>query len=145
MYTSELPGMPLDPAAVESSTGERSCVVLIKWDPPSNIASPNINHYVINTYGNSDIPTTNATTTLATFLSPCNDLSDIDISVAAVDRCERMGMSTRNFTPNELSTIPPTPNTVTTPSELLFTMSYKFTSITVYTKTTGSPYTYNTF
>ena len=93
--------MPQDPAAVESSTGER-CVLLIEWDPPTNIDSANIEHYVINTYGKSDIPTTNATTTLATFLSVCEDLSNINISIAAVDRCERMGVNTANFTPKLL-------------------------------------------
>jgi hypothetical protein len=47
---------------------------------------------------------TNETSTLASFLFACEDLSNINISIAAVDRCERKGMNTANFTPSLLPT-----------------------------------------
>ena len=99
--------MPQDAAAVEIPSRQEMCVLLIEWDPPSNINSLNIERYVINTSRKHEIPVTNETSTLASFVSDCEDLIDLNISIAAVDRCGRMGVNTANFTPNIHSTSPP--------------------------------------
>ena len=100
--------MPRDAAAVEIPSGqELMCVLLIEWDPPKNIDSVNIASYIVRTSrAKSHASETNETSTLATFLSPCDN--DLNINITAIDRCGRLGVSTANFTPSIVTVPPPT-------------------------------------
>ena len=97
--------MPQNAAAVEFPSTPDSCVICIGWSPPININSPNIDYYIIQTSNKNEIPTVNETSTLATFLSPCEDLSSLFINITAIDRCEHVGASTANFRPIRLVTV----------------------------------------
>ena len=97
--TLDPPEMPQDAAAVEIPSPLDLCVLLISWNHPTNIDSSDIDHYIIRTSHESQVPEFNDTITLATFLSPCSDLNNLHINVTAVDRCGRVGIPTRNFAP----------------------------------------------
>ena len=110
------PGMPQDVAAVEIPSRLDPCVLLISWNHPNNIGSSDIDHYIVRTSHESQVPEINDNTTLATFLSPCSELSNLLINVTAVDRCGRKGVPTRNFAPQLVpytEASPPTANIVT--------------------------------
>ena len=98
--------MPQDAAAVEIPSDLERCVVLVEWDPPSNINSQNIDHYIIQTSTKSEIRTITETSTLATFLSPCKELRNLYFNITAVDRCKRVGVTTANFQPSLVVTDP---------------------------------------
>ena len=66
--------MPQDAAAVEIPSALDGCVILIEWNSPNNINSLDIDHYIVHTLQESEIPPTNETSTLAVFLSPCQEL-----------------------------------------------------------------------
>ena len=99
------PGMPQNAAAVEIPTTPDHCVILIEWSPPNNINSPNIDYYIIQTSNKNEIPTVNETSTLATFLSPCEELNNLFINITTVDRCEHVGVSTANFRPRLVTVV----------------------------------------
>ena len=110
------PEMPQDAAAVEIPSRLDPCVLLISWNHPNNIDSSDIDHYIVRTSHESEVPEINDTTTLATFLSPCSELSNILINVTAVDSCGRIGVPTKNFAPQLVhytEAPPPTANIVT--------------------------------
>ena len=119
--------MPQDAAAVEIPSDLERCVVLVEWDPPNNINSQNIDHYVIQTSSKGEIRTITETSTLATFLSPCNELKNLYFNVTAVDRCKRVGETTANFKPSLVVTDPsmtstqPSVTTTSAPGEFYLT------------------------
>lgn len=118
IYTfSDPPGKPQNPAAVEIPLSGQPCVILIKWDPPSNINSQDISYYTVHTASLSEIDTVNETSTLVAFPSPCKELQSLYINVTAVDRCGREGDSA-NIKP---SISPPLISTTSSP--LNFTTS----------------------
>ena len=83
----------------------RSLCNFIDWQPPNNINIPNIDHYIIQSSNKSEIPAVKETSTLATFLSPCEDLNNLFINTTAVDRCEHANASIANFRPSRLVTV----------------------------------------
>lgn len=112
---SDPPDVPQDAAATEfPSRRPDICLLLIDWDPPHDIDSLSIKRYIIRTSRESEIPQTTETTTLATFESPCNELTNLTINITAVDVCERMSKPTANFVPTLV---------VTDPSDITSTMS----------------------
>ena len=112
--------MPQNTAAVEIPSTSHRCAILIGWSPPNNIDSPNIDYYIIQTSNKIEIPTINETSTLVTFLYPCEEINNLFINITAVDRCEHVGVSTANFKPRLLVTnSQPSPTTASNsgPSE----------------------------
>ena len=108
--------MPQDPAAVEIPSTLEPCVILIKWDPPNNINSLDVDHYIVHTSSQSEMHTVNETSTLAVFLSPCAELRSLYINITAIDRCERVGVTTANFKPSiQPMTSTPSMSTTSTP------------------------------
>ena len=114
--------MPQEAAAVEIPPLD-GCVILIKWNSPNNINSLDIDHYIVHTSKEADIPMTNETSTLAVFLSPCKDLKTLYINITAVDRCKRVGKPTANFQPrlmvteSSITSTEPLPTTTHTSSQ----------------------------
>ena len=86
---------PQDAAAVEIPSDQEYCVVLVEWDPPNNINSLNIDHYIIQTSTKSEIHIITETSTLATFLSLCKELRNLYFNITAIDRCKRISVSTK--------------------------------------------------
>ena len=103
-YVSDAPGMPQEAVAAEIPSNNDRCAIFIEWDPPNNINSPNIDHYIIQNSRESKIPKTNETRTLAVFLPPCEELRNLYFNITAVDRCKRIGVTTLNFGPRLLVT-----------------------------------------
>ena len=107
VYCISGPGMPQDVAAVEIPLDPDSCVILIKWNSPSNMNSTNIDQYIIQTSNKNGISRVNENFTMVTFLTSCKEIRNLYMNITAVDRCERVGKSTTNFQPRIMVTESP--------------------------------------
>ena len=56
--------------------------------------------YIVRTSRETEIPEIVESSTLASFLSPCEDLVGITVNVTAVDICGNEGGTTNNFEPS---------------------------------------------
>ena len=80
--------MPHRTAATEIPSTSDPCVLLLEWDPPSNIPKSDVDHYIVNIPSGNI--TTNENSTLVTYLIPqCT--SNLRINVQAVNHCGQKG------------------------------------------------------
>ena len=86
--------MPQNVTAVETTVRPDVCVVIVEWDPPSNIAECEIQGYVIEHPSGKSITQSNRVT-ISLLLEHCE--TGINISIHAVDQCGRNGSRANNI------------------------------------------------
>ena len=110
LYIIDPPGVPHNPRAtdIKALTSPQDCVLSIEWNSPIDTNGENIAKYAVRLSQDSSIPEINTTSTIYQFPHPCND-KRINITISAIDRCGREGISTGYFRPMSQVTEPPSP------------------------------------
>ena len=90
---------------VEKYTENSSCTISIAWITPRNVTQDDISHYIIyingttNYYIFSNSTTTDQDLILTTY--PVCTCAEHQVSVSAVDRCDREGQRSPTIIPNQ--------------------------------------------
>ena len=109
---SAIPGIPQDVTAykVTPSSGD-DCIVVVNWKPPSNINMTHLKHYMVES-PSGNFTTTKTANAAALLIHHCRVKSNTSITIHAIDRCDRNGVSSDNIT-IELLGLPSNPSRTT--------------------------------
>ena len=122
MHTSLLaiPGAPRNVRAAQVSErdNDNDCIILVEWDPPTNVDESDIDHYII-TVPSQNITENELSTIITIRERNCRD--DDAIQVAAVNRFRCVGENSLQTRPSLLGDIARTTrSTTSTPTGSTF-------------------------
>ena len=121
------PGAPLSVSAAEIPTSRYyGCALLVKWEPPSDIANIDVGNYTVRD-SKGGVNTTDGSSTLVTFLRPSEScMQSLLINVSATNRCGVQGPSGAYVKPNLLNNDQGTTSVVPTQPVSIVQNSSKF-------------------
>ena len=92
--------MPRDMNAIQTMDSAGNCILSVTWKIPSNTMIGDVIGYsvYINGRPNMSIPNNDNATSMLTTYSICGHCSSHNVSVRAINRCDRLGVITPNFT-----------------------------------------------
>ena len=94
LVISAVPGTPQGVSAIKViPPSEDDCIIVINWNPPSNVNTSLVKQYMV------ESPSGNQTTTaiaVALLIHHCVVGSDTHVRIHAIDSCDRNGFSSDN-------------------------------------------------
>ena len=112
-------GMPRDISATQTMDSAGNCTLSVTWKTPSDTMISDVTGYTVYISGTPEmiIPNNDNATSMSTTYSTCGHCSSHNISVKAINRCNRTGVSTPIVTLDSENVSNATCNTINGPGE----------------------------